>query len=119
MGSNRRVEVAQFADDGSRLERYSRLARTDPQKAVNAVLYDTTQDLLPKPKAVECLFSLSDRIEVLAELALHGSIDVRWSIVGALENHPELRQPAVLRALADDGDSEISDATSRMSRLLA
>jgi len=181
MGSKRLIGVEQFADDGSRLARYAKLARTDPQNAVKAVLDDTAQHLLPTRKAAEWLFARlvlsrsvdgapyfdavrliarpeevaeiavnqyrtlgnerrlaiaasllreygseawpalcwiarsglsdceyfvdlvatipgvrrSEKIDLLVELVATGNMDVKWGVVGALENYPELRRPPI------------------------
>ena len=203
MGSNRLIGVEQSADESSRLARDAKLAGTDPQNAVKAVLYDTEQHLLPTLKAAEWLFTRlvssrsvdgapyfdavrlialpervaeiavsqyrtlgnerrlavaaallreygssawpalcwiaksgipdceyfvdlvatipgvkrSERIDVLVELAATGNMDVKWGIVGALENHPDLRRPPILNALRADADPELSEAASRMAEL--
>jgi hypothetical protein len=203
MGSKQLIGMEQFADDSSRLARYALLARTDPQIAVKAVLYDAAQHLLPKPKAAEWLFTRlvssrsvdgapyfdavrhiarpeqvaeiavnqyrtlgnerrlalaasllreygssawpalcwiarsglsdceyfvdliatipgvrrSEKIDVLVELLATGNMDVKWGIVGALENDAELRRPPILGALCADSDPELSEASSRMTDL--
>jgi hypothetical protein len=37
----------------------------------------------------------SEKITVLVELVTTGNMDVKWAVVGALENDPELRRPPI------------------------
>ncbi len=59
----------------------------------------------------------SEKIDVLVELLATGNTDVKWGIVGALENYPELRRPPILNALRADVDPELSEAASRVAEL--
>jgi hypothetical protein len=200
MESTRSIGLAQFADEGFRLERYNKLAKSDPHNAVKAILYDTSRDLLSKRSAAEWLFSrlvssrvaggtpyfeavlvisspeqiaeiavdqyrtsgnerrlaaaasllrdygtsawpalrwiaksgladceyfvdlvatatgigLSEKIAVLVRMAEVGNVDTKWRILDAIESHPELRHPPILKSLLMGGDEELSEAVSRI-----